>query len=85
MRHVQLAVLVPAHQVHVTVEQTREQRLAVASDDLVAVEPGSDVDDPAVLDHDVRGGERRTRPIEDRAAVEQRPRHRHLPIRRPER
>jgi hypothetical protein len=68
----QLVVLVRAGQVHVGVEQPREQRLARAVDALVAIETRPDVDDPAVLDHDVAVGERRHRAVEHLAPVEQR-------------
>jgi len=40
----------------VAVEQPGQQRGAGGVDDLVAVEPGADRDDAAVLDCDVGGG-----------------------------
>ena len=71
----ELVVLIRAGQVHVGVEQPRQQRLARAVDALVAVEPRADLDDLPVLDHDVGVGERRHRAVEDLAPVEHRPGH----------
>jgi len=85
VRDVELAILVPPHQVDVTVEEPRQERLPLAVDRLVAVEAGPDVDDAPVLDRDVRVGERRPRAVEDPPPAEHRPGHPYLPIRRPER
>ena len=55
------------------VEEAGQQRLARAVDALVAVESGTDLDDPAVLDDDVGLRERGARPVEDPPAGEHRP------------
>ena len=43
-------------QVHVAIEEAGQQRLADAIDPVVTVEPRTDLDDAAVLDHDVGAG-----------------------------
>jgi hypothetical protein len=73
--HRELVVLVRARQVDVGVEQAGQHGLARAVDALVAVEPGTDLDDPVVLDRHIGIGERRHRPVEDLPAMEHRPRH----------
>ena len=60
----------------VGVEQPGQHGAARAVDAFVAVEPGADLDDPAVLDHDVGLGERRHRAVEHPPAAEQCPGHR---------
>ena len=52
-------------QVHVAVDEPGQHGRAGAVDDLVAVQPGADVDDPAVLHHDVRAGRGRPGAVED--------------------
>jgi hypothetical protein len=69
---------VAEHQVGVTVEEPGEDGLSADVDLLVAVEPGSDLQDPAVLDRDVRVGGLRARPVEDPSSGEDRSRHRTL-------
>jgi len=63
------------HHVHVAVEQARQHRRTGAVDRLVAVQPGSDLDDPAVLDDHVGRCCRGSRSVEDPAAGEHASRH----------
>jgi hypothetical protein len=56
--------------VSVAVEEARQDRLAGRVDPLVPVQTGPDRDDPAVLDHDIGVGGRRSGSIEDLPATE---------------
>ena len=60
----------------VAVEQARQDRPPGDVDLIVAVEPGPDVDDPAVLDRDIGRGRRRAGAIDDLATPEDHPAHR---------
>ena len=68
-------VLVREREVHVDVEEPRQERLARALDRPVAVEPRTHLDDPAVLDHHVGIGKRCARAIEHPPAGEHGPCH----------
>ena len=59
-----VVVLVAVRDVHVAVEQAGQQRRPGDVDRLVAVEPGTDIDDPTVLEGDIGVGDRRARAVE---------------------
>ena len=63
------------HDVGVAVEQARQERLAGQVDALVAVEAGTDLDDAAVLDDQVRLGRIGAGAVEDAGAGEHGARH----------
>src|SRR3954468_9652283 len=63
------------HHVHVAVEEAGEHGRAGAVDDLVAVQPDAHLDDPPVLDDDVRLRRGTAGAVEDLPAAEQLPCH----------